>query len=185
MAKQRSTRGTQAVQALEGAGVPFTLHPYEPDPAEDGYGLAAARALGVDPGRVFKTLIVSLAPEPGERPAELRERRPVAGGGLVVALVPVDKQLDLKALARAAGAKSASLADPALAERITGYVVGGISPLGQRHALRTFVDDVVVGRDGAMDRIYFSAGRRGLQIEVAARDLLEMIDAKTAPLARN
>jgi Cys-tRNA(Pro)/Cys-tRNA(Cys) deacylase len=177
MAKKRSTRGTQAVQALERAGVPFTLHPYEPDPGEDGYGLAAARALGVDPGRVFKTLIASLARAPGERAA--------VNATLVVAMVPVDQQLDLKALARAAGAKSASLADPALAERITGYVVGGISPIGQRQALRSFVDDVVIGRDGAMDRIYFSAGRRGLQIEVAVGDLLELIDAKTAPLARN
>lgn len=164
MAKKRSSRGTQALQALEGAGVSFTLHPYEPDPGEDGYGLAAARALGVDPGRVFKTLIASLAP----------------GDALVVAMVPVDKQLDLKALARAAGAKSASLADPALAERTTGYILGGISPLGQRQVLRTFIDS---GAPTA-GSVYVSAGRRGLQLEIDQVQLVDLTRAESAPIGR-
>ncbi|HJN92317.1 MAG TPA: aminoacyl-tRNA deacylase [Dehalococcoidia bacterium] len=179
MTKRRAPRGTLAVQALERAGVPFTLHPYEPDPGDEGYGLAAARALGVDPGRVFKTLIASLTPAPGERAATL-----------VVAMVPVDRQLDLKALARAAGAKSASLADPDLAERSTGYILGGISPFGQRQSLRAFIDDGALEAHlktpiaGVAETVYVSAGRRGLQLEIGHQRLIDLTRAEAAPIAR-
>jgi Cys-tRNA(Pro)/Cys-tRNA(Cys) deacylase len=131
--------GTPAVAVLERAGVPHTLHPYDPDHADGhGYGEAAVAALGADPRRVFKTLVTRV------------------DGTLTVAVVPVSGTLDLKALAAAAGGRKAAMADPADAERTTGYVRGGISPLGQRKALPTVVDDSAL----AFPTVMVSAGRR-------------------------
>jgi Cys-tRNA(Pro)/Cys-tRNA(Cys) deacylase len=154
---------TRAVQVLERAGVPHTLHPYDPDhPAEQGYGEAAAAALGVDPGRLFKTLVTRV------------------DGALTVALVPVSSTLDLKALAAAAGGRKAVMAEPADAERTTGYVRGGISPLGQRKALPTVVDESALG----FDTVLVSAGRRGLQVELPPAELVRLTRARTAPIGR-
>jgi Cys-tRNA(Pro)/Cys-tRNA(Cys) deacylase len=154
---------TPAVQVLERARVPHTLHPYDPEhPAEQGYGEAAAAALGVAPGRLFKTLVTRV------------------DGVLTVAVVPVSGTLDLKALASAAGGRKAAMADPADAERTTGYVRGGISPLGQRKALPTVVDDSALG----FDTVLISAGRRGLQVELAPADLVRLTRARTAPIGR-
>jgi Cys-tRNA(Pro)/Cys-tRNA(Cys) deacylase len=149
------------VQALQRSGVDFTLHPYDHDPRAESYGLEAAEVLGVDPARVFKTLLTE------------------ADGGLVVAVVPVAGRLDLKALARAVGARKAVLAAPAAAERVTGYVVGGISPLGQKRVHPTVVDS------SALDHVtvLVSAGRRGLDVELAPADLVTLSSASTAPIA--
>jgi Cys-tRNA(Pro)/Cys-tRNA(Cys) deacylase len=154
---------TRAVQVLERAGVPHTLHPYDPDhPAEQGYGEAAAAALGVAPERLFKTLVTRV------------------DGALTVAVVPVSGTLDLKALAAAAGGRKAAMAEPADAERATGYVRGGISPLGQRKALPTVVDDSALG----FDTVLVSAGRRGLQVELPPAELVRLTRARTAPIGR-
>ncbi len=146
MAKPKST-GTPATVALTKAGVPFTVHPYEHDPGAPSYGLEAADALGLPAEQVFKTLL-----------AQVDDR-------LVVAVVPVSGNLDLKALAAALGGKRATMADPAVAERTTGYVLGGISPLGQRKALPTIVDETALG----FETVYVSGGRRGLDIGLAHR----------------
>ncbi|MFL6056066.1 MAG: Cys-tRNA(Pro) deacylase [Actinoallomurus sp.] len=138
------------------------LHPYEVDPDADSYGEAAADALGVPHDRLFKTLVAEV------------------DGDLTVAVVPVSSSLDLKALAAAAGGKRAAMADPAHAERVTGYVRGGISPLGQRRRLPTVVDSSASG----FPTIYVSAGRRGLQIELAPADLVRLTGASTAVIAR-
>ena len=154
---------TPAVTVLERAKVWYTLHPYDPDhPADQGYGEAAVAALGADPRQVFKTLVARV------------------DGTLTVAIVPVSGILDLKALAAAAGGRKAVMADPADAERTTGYVRGGISPLGQRKALPTVVDDSAMGYGTVM----VSAGRRGLQVELAPADLVRLTKARTAPIAR-
>lgn len=156
--------GTQAVVTLERAGVPHTLHPYEHDPSSDiGYGMEAAEAIGVDAPQVFKTLLADV------------------DGKLVVGIVPVDRKLDLKALARAAGGKKAAMAEPAAAERATGYVVGGISPLGQRTRHTTVLDESAE----AFDVVYVSGGRRGLDIGLAPADLLTLTGGTTAPIARD
>ncbi|HSS68172.1 MAG TPA: Cys-tRNA(Pro) deacylase [Nocardioidaceae bacterium] len=148
---------------LDRAGVPHEVRPYEHDPTSDvSYGEEAARALGVDPARVFKTLVVS------------------ADGVLGVAVVPVTRELDLKAMARALGAKRVGMADPSAAERSTGYVVGGISPLGQRQRLATVVDSSAY----EADVIFVSGGRRGLDIGLAPADLVALTSASTAPIAR-
>jgi len=154
------TGGTPATVALARAGVPHTLHPYEHDAASTHYGDEAAAALGLDPGRIFKTLLADL------------------GGELVVAVVPVAAQLDLKALAAALGAKKAVMADPAAATRSTGYVLGGISPFGQRTPLRTVVDDSAA----ALPTVFVSAGKRGLQVELAPADLVRVTEARLAPV---
>jgi len=160
---QRSSAPTPAVVALARAGVPHELRPYDHDPASGlSYGEEAALALGVDPSRVFKTLVVSVE------------------GALAVAVVPVTADLDLKAVARALGAKRAAMADPSEAERATGYVVGGISPLGQRQRLATVVDSSAHDAD----RVFVSGGRRGLDIELAPADLIGLTGATTAPIAR-
>ena len=138
---------TPAVVAAERAGIPFTLHEYEHDPKAASYGLEAAEKTGVDPARVFKTLVVA------------------QDGKLSVAIVPVAAQLDLRALG-----KRAELADRAAAERATGYVLGGISPLGQRKRLPTLLDESAL----AFRSIYVSAGRRGLELELAPDDLLAL-----------
>ena len=155
--------GTPAVKVLEKAKVAHTLHPYDPDhPDAHGYGEAAVAALGADPRQVFKTLVARV------------------DGALTVAVVPVSGTLDLKALAAALGARKAVMADPADAERSTGYVVGGISPLGQRKGLPTVVDDSALG----FDTIMVSAGRRGLQVELPPADLVRLTRARTAPIGR-
>jgi Cys-tRNA(Pro)/Cys-tRNA(Cys) deacylase len=160
--KAKAAGGTPAMVALEKAGLPFTVHTYEHDPAAASYGLEAAEALGVDPRAVFKTLLAD------------------ADGRLVVGVVPVVDQLDLKALAAAVGAKKATMADPAAAERSTGYVVGGISPIGQKRALPTVVDDSVLG----LERVYVSGGRRGLDLGLAPADLLTATSATAARIRR-
>ncbi|MCQ4045940.1 Cys-tRNA(Pro) deacylase [Streptantibioticus rubrisoli] len=154
--------GTPATVALNAAGVPFTVHAYEHDPAAASYGEEAWRALGVAPERVFKTLVAEV------------------DGALTVAVVPVAGSLDLKALAAAVGGKRAVMADPAVAERTTGYVRGGISPLGQRKRLATVVDASALGHP----TVFVSAGRRGLEVELAAGDLVRVTGASTAPIGR-
>lgn len=168
VARKGATSGTPATVALERSKVPWTPHPYEHDPAAASYGLEAAQALGVEPGRVLKTLLVRLEP-PGAAPA-----------GLAVGVVPVDRQLDLKSLAAAVGAKRATMAPPEVAERTTGYVVGGISPLGQKRPLRTVVDASAL----AHPTVFVSGGRRGFDVELAPADLVRLTAAGTAEIAR-
>jgi len=156
----RRSAGTPAVLALDRAGTPYTLHPYEHDPRATSFGHEAAEVLGVDPARVFKTLLVE------------------ADGRLVVAVLPVSHWLDLKALARAVDARRAAMADPADAQRATGYVVGGISPLGQKRALPTVVDESAL----AHRTVLVSAGKRGLDVELAPGDLIALTSATTARL---
>ncbi|MGK5113109.1 Cys-tRNA(Pro) deacylase [Geodermatophilus sp. CPCC 205506] len=154
---------TPAVRALEKARVRHTLHPYDPEhPSDQGHGEAAVAALGADARQVFKTLVTRV------------------DGALTVAVVPVSGSLDLKALAAAAGGRRAAMAEPADAERTTGYVLGGISPLGQRKALPTVVDESALG----FDTVLVSAGRRGLQVELAPADLVRLTRARTAPIGR-
>ncbi len=162
MARKKSPGGTPATVALDTAGVPFTVHEYAHDPAAASYGAEAAEAMGVSPDRVFKTLLAE------------------TDGTLAVAVVPVSGQLDLKALAAALGTKRAAMADPAAAERSTGYVVGGISPLGQRRRLRTVVDSGAL----AHPTVFVSAGKRGTEVELAPADLVRLTAALTAPIAR-
>ncbi|OJX81540.1 Cys-tRNA(Pro) deacylase [Leifsonia sp. 71-9] len=162
MAKQKASAGTPATVALTAAGLPFALHPYEHDPAAASYGLEAAEALGVEPDRVFKTLLAD---------TEL---------GLVVGVVPVTGLLDLKALASAVGAKRATMADPAVAERRTGYVVGGISPIGQKTRHVTVVDETAQ----LFETVFVSGGKRGLDIELAPDDLLRATDGTYAAIAK-
>jgi Cys-tRNA(Pro)/Cys-tRNA(Cys) deacylase len=156
------SKGTPATVALTQAKVSFEVHAYEHDPAAQSYGTEAAEAMGVVPGRVFKTLLADV------------------DGKLTVAVVPVSGQLDLKALASAVGGKKAAMADPAAAERTTGYVVGGISPLGQRKKLPTVIDESALG----YETVFCSAGRRGLEIELAPADLVRLTGARTAPIGR-
>lgn len=158
---------TPAIRTAERAGVAHRVLSYTHDPAAPAYGLEAAAALGLDARQVFKTLVIAL--EGVERSA-----------ALAVALVPVAQQLDLKAAADALGAKRAALADVALAERTTGYVVGGISPLGQRKALRTLIDETAL----EWPEVFVSAGRRGLEIALAPADLVSLTNGKAAAIAR-
>lgn len=152
---------TPAVDALEASGEPYRIVEYHHDPTNQDYGQEAAAATGVGAEQIFKTLL-----------AELPD------GDLVVGVVPVSCRLDLKALARAAGAKRAVLADPAVAERRTGYVVGGISPFGQRQRHRTFVDESAE----LHDEVYVSGGRRGLEIVVSPATLTGLLDARLVDL---
>ena len=152
---------TPAVQVLERARVAHTLHSYDPEhPSDQGHGEAAVAALGADPRQVFKTLVARV------------------DGVLTVAVVPVAGTLDLKALAAAAGGRKAVMADPADAERTTGYVRGGISPLGQRKALPTVVDESALG----FATVMVSAGKRGLQVELPPADLVALTRARTAAI---
>ncbi len=153
---------TPATALLSKAKVAFTLHPYRHDGGSGGYGEQAAAALGVAPERIFKTLIAQV------------------DGALACGLVPVARRLDLKAFAAALGRKKAELADPAAAARATGYVVGGISPLGQRSRLPIVVDASVE----RFETVYVSAGRRGLQVELAPGDLLRLSSAVTAEITQ-
>jgi Cys-tRNA(Pro)/Cys-tRNA(Cys) deacylase len=155
---------TPATVALTRAGVPFTAHAYAHDAAVTDFGAEAARELGVDAVRVFKTLMVTTD----------------APGGFGIGIVPVAAMLDLKALAGALGGKRAELAEPKAAERKSGYVVGGISPLGQRTPLPTVLDASAAG----FDTIFVSGGRRGFDIEIAPADLLAATRARYAPIRR-
>ncbi|MDP5225889.1 MULTISPECIES: Cys-tRNA(Pro) deacylase [Arthrobacter] len=158
--KKKHATGTPATLALEEAGVPFTLHSYEHDPRNQNFGMEAAEALGFAPERVFKTLMVQLP------------------DGLAVGIVPVDGTLDLKAIAAALGHKKAQMADPAAAQRRTGYVLGGISPLGQRQHSPTVLDDSALRHA----TVLVSGGRRGLDVELAPEDLIRLTGAATAPI---
>jgi Cys-tRNA(Pro)/Cys-tRNA(Cys) deacylase len=162
-----SSTSTPATLALDRAGLAYRIAEYGHDPRATSYGLQAALALGVDVARVHKTLIVAVDVG-GPKPE------------LCVGLVPVDAQLDLKAIAMALGAKRADMASVADAERSSGYVVGGVSPIGQRKALRTVVDEEAV----LFDTIYVSGGRRGLDIELAPNDLLNAVDGMYARIAK-
>lgn len=162
MARNKRAGGTPATVALTRAGVEFVLHPYTHDPRATSFGLEAAQALGVPAERVFKTLMTSI------------------DSRLVVGVVPVTGQLDLKALARAVGGSKAVMADRASAERATGYVVGGISPLGQRRAHPTVVDESALEHA----TVFVSGGRRGLDIELAPADLVQHTGARVATIAR-
>jgi Cys-tRNA(Pro)/Cys-tRNA(Cys) deacylase len=148
--------------ALSRAGVPFTVHTYQHDPAAASYGLEAAELLGLDPEQVLKTLFTRV------------------DGRLVVGIVPVSAQLDLKAVAAAVGGKRAVMADPADAERATGYVVGGISPGGQKRRHPTVLDASAL----AFETVYVSGGRRGLDLGLAPADLVRVTGATTAPIRR-
>ena len=148
--------------AVRRAGVAYRVLEYEHDPATSSYGLEAAEKLGVEPGRVLKTLIASV------------------DGRLVMALLGVEKSLNLKALASATGGKRADMAEKRAAERATGYVVGGISPLGQRRSLAAVVDREAL----RWERVLVSAGRRGLELEIAPADLVRILNARSAALAR-
>jgi len=156
-----SGKKTPAVRAVEDAGIAFELLEYDYDPEADAIGVQAAQALGREPSTVFKTLIVALD-----------------SGELVCALIASDARLNLKAIASAAGVRKAELADPKKAERSTGYVVGGISPLGQRKRLRTFVDESAL----MLDELVVNGGRRGLQIAVRPSDLISTASAEVLPL---
>jgi Cys-tRNA(Pro)/Cys-tRNA(Cys) deacylase len=166
--KKKQQGSTPATVALERAGLDHAVHAYEHDQRATSYGLEAAEALGVDPSRVFKTLLATLDPSTGSGQR----------GELVVGVVPVTGQLDLKALARALGGSKAVLADAATAERVTGYVVGGISPIGQKRPHRTVLDS------SALDHptILVSAGRRGLELEIRPGDLVQITGAVTATI---
>ena len=154
---------TPAINAAKKAGIAHCIHEYKHDPAAESYGLEAADKLGVAAQRVFKTLV-----------AELDD------GRLAVGIVPVAASLNLKALAAALGAKRAEMADMAKAERATGYVAGGISPIGQKKRLATVVDESAM----LLDTIFVSAGRRGLEIELAAADLVKLTGGIVAAVAR-
>jgi Cys-tRNA(Pro)/Cys-tRNA(Cys) deacylase len=162
MARKRTSGATPATLVLDRAGVDYRLHPYDHDPRAASYGLEAAAALGVDPARVFKTLLASL------------------DGSLVVGIVPVSGQLDLKALARALGGSKAVMAEVSAAERVTGYVAGGMSPLGQKRTLGTVLDASALDHD----TIFVSAGRRGLDLEIAPADLVAITGAITGQVGR-
>ena len=160
--KARGAGGTPATVALSAAGIAFEVRAYAHDPRAASYGMEAAEALDVDPARVFKTLLASL------------------DGSLVVGIVPVTGQLDLKALARALGGSKAVMAEVAAAERATGYVAGGISPVGQKRPHRTVLDTTALDHD----TILVSGGRRGFDIELAPADLVAITGAVTATIGR-
>jgi Cys-tRNA(Pro)/Cys-tRNA(Cys) deacylase len=162
MSRKVAAGGTPATVALTRAGISFTVHAYDHDPSASSYGLEAADALNLDPARVFKTLMAAV------------------DGRLVVGIVPVSGQLDLKAVAAAVGGKRATMAEPAAAERATGYVVGGISPIGQKRSHPTVLDESATG----FETVYVSGGRRGLDIGLAPADLARVTDATVAPIGR-
>ena len=160
---RKSTGGTPATVALARAGIEFRLHEYAHDPRAESYGLEAAEALGLDPARVFKTLMATV------------------DGRLATAVVPVSGQLDLKALARALGASRAAMADVVVAERATGYVAGGISPVGQRRPHPTVLDSTALDHPS----VFVSAGRRGLDLDIAPADLVRITEAITERVGRS
>ena len=152
---------TPGIDAARTAGTEHRMHEYDHDRNSQSYGTEAADKLAVDPARVFKTLVVS-----------------IDGKELVVGLVPVTTQLNLKRIAKAARGKKATMAEKATVQRSTGYVLGGVSPLGQKRRLRSFIDDSALG----FDTIFVSAGRRGLEIELAPADLAGLVDGEFAEL---
>lgn len=152
---------TPAILALQKAKIPFAIHEYQHDPKAASYGLEAAEKIGVDPHWVFKTLVVQL---------DQKE--------YLVAVVPVIAKLNLKAMAKAAGGKKVAMGDVAQVERMTGYVVGGVSPLGQKKRLRTFIDISAA----ALTHMYVSAGKRGMDISLVPTDLVRVLGASFAPL---
>ncbi|OEE69958.1 aminoacyl-tRNA deacylase [Enterovibrio norvegicus FF-33] len=156
---------TPAITLAEKSGIAFHVHSYEHDPNNTHFGLEAASVLGQDPTRVFKTLLFAMNGDPKK---------------LGVAIVPVVGQLDLKATAKAAGAKTAEMANPDIAEKTTGYVVGGISPLGQKKRLPTLLD----ASAAHFKTIYVSAGRRGLEIELSPADLVVLTQGKMASIGK-
>jgi Cys-tRNA(Pro)/Cys-tRNA(Cys) deacylase len=156
-----AARGTPATALLTKLGIRHTLHTYDHDPRHGSYGLEASEALGVPPERVFKTLVAAV------------------DGALTVGVVPVVRQLDLKRLAAAAGGKRAELAEVPAAERATGYVAGGISPLGQRRRLPVVIDSTALD----FATVFCSGGRRGLEVELAPHDLVRAADAIVAPIS--
>ncbi|NYE03231.1 Cys-tRNA(Pro)/Cys-tRNA(Cys) deacylase [Kineosphaera limosa] len=185
--------GTPATSELHEAAVPFTEHEYAHDPRATSYGLEAAQALGLDPAVVFKTLLLSVegmtAAAPGgagQSPGQLLGQSPGqgsghgSGAGLGVVVLPVDTSVDLKAAATAFGGKRPALADPAAAQRSTGYVVGGISPFGQKRRLPTVLDESAQQHPA----IYVSGGRRGYDLGVAPDDLVRVLGARVAAIAR-
>jgi Cys-tRNA(Pro)/Cys-tRNA(Cys) deacylase len=152
---------TPAVEAARDANINFEIHTYEHDPLVQSYGEEAAIKLGVDPERVFKTLVV-----------ELNNKE------LCVCVLPITCQLNMKFAAKAAGVKKVTMAATKSVKRVTGYVLGGISPLGQKRILRTFIDST----SASFESIYVSGGRRGLDIELHASDLVDMLQANMADL---
>ncbi|MDJ0834414.1 MAG: Cys-tRNA(Pro) deacylase [Gammaproteobacteria bacterium] len=154
---------TPAINLARKHNIPHQIHEYAHDPAHPSYGQEAADKLGVEPGRVFKTLVVKL---------DARQ--------LVVAVVPVSAQLNMKLLARAAAGKKAEMADTAEVQRVTGYVLGGVSPLGQKRRLPTYIDQSA----STFATIYISAGRRGLEIELDPQDLQTLLGAAFADLCQ-
>jgi Cys-tRNA(Pro)/Cys-tRNA(Cys) deacylase len=156
--------GTPAIVMLQASGVSFTVHEFHHEPGERNYGLVAAEALGVEPDRVFKTLVANLTTDRGVEQ--------------VVAIVPVSGQLSLRELAVALGGKRAEMCPIDVAERITGYVVGGISPFGQKKRLRTAIDETCI----LFDTVFVSGGRRGLDLELSPDDLVTVLDAVVAPI---
>lgn len=154
---------TPGVFAAKRAGVDYAVHEYDHDPKAESYGLEAAEKLGVDPAAVFKTLVIE-----------------IDSGEMAVAVVPVMRNLDLKAVAGVLGAKRAKLGDPQKIQRITGYVLGGVSPLGQKRVLRTVIDDTA----RTLDRIYVSGGRRGLDISLSPEDLAALTQGDFAAIGR-
>lgn len=163
-----SAQGTRAIDAARRAGVVHTVHEYAHDARASlreggrGYALEAVEALGIDPARVFKTIVVSVDGRPG------------------LAIVPADAEVDLKGVADALGGRRAAITPPAEAERVTGYVLGGISPLGTRRVLPTVLDVSAAG----FPTIHVSAGRRGLEIELGAADLVALTGGSMAPVGR-
>lgn len=162
MTGRKAPGGTPATACLTRMGIAYTVHTYRHDSAAGSFGLEAADALGVDPARVFKTLLASVDDR------------------LVVGIVSVSGQLDLKAVAAAVGGKKATMADPAQAERATGYVVGGISPVGQRRAHPTVLDTSASG----FETVYVSGGRRGMDLELAPDDLVRATGGSIARIVR-
>ena len=159
---RKDSVGTPATVTLTAAGVAFSVHTYDHDPAAKSFGMEAVEALGLPAEQMFKTLLVD------------------TGAGLAVGVVPVSGQLDLKAMAQALGVKKVEMADPRIAERTTGYVVGGISPIGQKRSLPTVLDETAE----LFDVVYVSGGRRGLDIGVAPADLVRVTGAKVADISR-